>query len=120
MFESYTINNRKIHQKIGRIEEITNSFVWEVGISSNFIRRRSNFHGLKLKGMTQFTGTLMNAKSSYVDEAPYNESIQAFQVEDYTYGVFNDVLKFLEHHFNFSTILYKRRKKSVGDLLSSV
>ena len=40
-------------------------------ISSNFIKRRSNFHGLILKGMTEFSGTDMRADSSYLTSAPY-------------------------------------------------
>ena len=50
LFESYQINNRKTKQKLGNVDQITKKFVWEDGINSDFITRRSNFHGLILKG----------------------------------------------------------------------
>ena len=116
LFESYTINNKIVKQKLGHVEETTMSFVWEDGLTSNFIERRSNFHGLKIKGMTEFTGTLMNAKSSYIDKAPFIKNIDSYQIENFTYGVFNDVLKFLEQHYNFSTTLYKRKEAIWGQV----
>ena len=51
LFESYQINNREIKQKLGIVDRITKKFVWEHGIiNSDFITRRSNFHGLILRG----------------------------------------------------------------------
>ena len=50
LFESYKINNREIKQKLGNVDQIAKMFVWEDGINSDFINRRSNFHGLILKG----------------------------------------------------------------------
>ena len=50
LFESYQINNRTTKQKLGNVDQISKKFVWEDGINSDFITRRSNFHGLKLKG----------------------------------------------------------------------
>ena len=50
LFESYQINNRDIKQKLGYIDQVTKIIVWLAEINSNFITRRSNFHGLILKG----------------------------------------------------------------------
>ena len=50
LFESYQINNREIKQKLGYIDQVSKIIEWEAEINSNFITRRSNFHGLILRG----------------------------------------------------------------------
>ena len=50
LFESYQINNREIKQKLGYIDQVSKIIEWEAEINSNLITRRSNFHGLILKG----------------------------------------------------------------------
>ena len=50
LFESYQINKIKIQRKLGQILPATNTFLWDTGIDSSFVKRRSNFHGLNLKG----------------------------------------------------------------------
>ena len=50
LFENYQINRIKIQRKLGQILPDTNAFFWESGIDQSFVKRRSNFHGLKLKG----------------------------------------------------------------------
>ena len=50
LFENYQINKIKIQRKLGQILPATNTFLWETGIDSSFVKRRSNFQGLKLKG----------------------------------------------------------------------
>ena len=69
IYEKYTINNQKIKNKLGQIKQ--NGFEWIISVNSNFVKRRSNFHGLVLKGMTEFSGFDMNANSSYRTSAPY-------------------------------------------------
>ena len=69
VYESYNINDIKINKKLGQVTK--DGFEWMESISSNFIKRRSNFHGLILKGMTEFSGTDMRADSSYLTSAPY-------------------------------------------------
>ena len=60
-------------------------------------------------GMTEFSGTQMNARLSYIDEAPYFENNKTYRVNNYTYGMFHDILQLLENQLNFSTTLYKRK-----------
>ena len=69
VYENYNINDRKIIKKLGQVT--INGFVWMESVSSNFIKRRSNFHGLILKGMTENTGTDMKVDFSYLTSAPY-------------------------------------------------
>ena len=69
VYENYNINDRKIIKKLGQVT--INGFVWMESVSSNFIKRRSNFHGLILKGMTENSGTDMKVDVSYLTSAPY-------------------------------------------------
>ena len=69
VYEKYNINDRKIIKKLGQVTE--NGFEWMKSVTSNIIKRRSDFHGLILKGMTEFVGTDMRADDSYLTSAPY-------------------------------------------------
>ena len=69
IFESYVVNKQKIKRKLGYINPKTNNFIWNEYLNSNFVKRRSNFHGIILKGMVEFTGVLMNADQSYLTNA---------------------------------------------------
>ena len=66
IFETYFINNKHIKQKLGSVSSNTTTFIWKNNIQTSFIKRRSNFHGLKLKGMVEFSGYSMNANLSYI------------------------------------------------------
>ena len=93
---------------------ITNQFQWEVNISSDFIKRRSNFHGLVLKGVVNFLGFEMNAYASYLKNAPYFSNNETYDVTGFTYGLFHDVLDILQDSLNFTTVLYKRKDGAWG------
>ena len=80
IFEKYVINNQIIKKKLGQLKE--NIFKWTV--NTNFIKRRSNFHGLVLKGMVEFSGFDMNANSSYQTSAPYFAGCIMFQIRNYS------------------------------------
>ena len=67
VMESYTINDYNIHRKIGKITR--NGFQWTM--NSNFLHRRSDFHGLTLKVMVEWEGFNMNADNKYLTSAPY-------------------------------------------------
>ena len=113
-YEAYTVNNFVVKKKLGEIDVITNQFQWEVNINPNFIKRRSNFHGLLLKGVVQFSGLDMNANASYLVNAPYFSSNGTYEVTGFTYGLFNDVLDILQDCLNFTTVLYKRKEVAWG------
>ena len=113
-YETYLINNQYVRRKLGHFNSQKNTFIWSENVDSNLYKRRSNFHGKVFKGMTEFSGTDMNAKPSYVKNAPYFSNNQTFLINGYTYGLFNDILHILEAKLNFSTLLYKRKKVGWG------
>ena len=114
IYEAYTVNNFVVKKKLGKIDAITNQFQWKVNINSDFIKRRSNFHGLVLKGVVQFSGLEMNAYASYLENAPYFSNNETYEVTGFTYGLFNDVLDILQDCLNFTTVLYKRKEVTWG------
>ena len=54
IFEKYTVNNHAIIKRLGQFDG--NIFKPANGIESNFLKRRANFQGTKLIGMTEISG----------------------------------------------------------------
>ena len=114
IYEAYTVNDVVIKKKLGGINIVTNNFLWDVNVNSDFIKRRSDFHGAVLKGVVQFSGLNINANSLYLENAPYFSNNDSYDVTEYTYGSYKDILLILQEQLNFTTILYKRRKEVWG------
>ena len=106
--EIYTINGIKIQRKLGQINSINEKFIWNKVYNTNFNARRSNFHGITLRGVVQFN-TDIKAKSEYKTKAPYFPNNETYLVNDYVYGICVDVLKELESELNFTTLIFKRK-----------
>ena len=83
LFETYSINNQKIKRKLGFISSKNTNFFWENNISSNFIKRRSNFHGLTLKVMVEFSGSSMNVDPTYIEKSPYFSNNETYKGPNY-------------------------------------
>ena len=112
--ETYIINGKSIKRKLGQINSGTNTFVWEDQINPNFIKRRSNFHGLVLTCMVEYEENLINAHPSYLTNAPYFPNNKTYQVNGFTFGIFQDILEELQDQLNFSTVIYKNELPSWG------
>ena len=111
IFESYDINGIKIQQKIAKInKEIT--FIWEE--NPNFIKRRSNFHGLHIKGLTHVIGIQLILDSNFEFNAPYFSKNASYQVNDYVSGIYYDVLKELQSQLNFTVSIFHKCDNKVG------
>ena len=94
---AYRINGRHIQRKLGVIKSDTNIFLWDNGITQDYVKRRSDFHGLVLTGMTEFNSAeLMNVDPSYIKSAQYFESNDTYLVSGLTYGFFNDMINELQ------------------------
>ena len=113
IFEKYVINKKDIKRKLGSISK-NKQFFWEKDVNPNLILRRANFHGLRLKAMVEFTGSMVGADPDYVNKAPYFPNNQTYLVNGYTYGKYNDVLETLQSQLNFTTDLYKRKETAWG------
>ena len=117
MYEKYTVNDVEIKRKLGHIiDSDSKKFVWYDNSNQDFIKRRSNFQGLTMKAMVEFRGTEMNANSKYKKMAPYYKSNDTYLINGYSYGILNDVLQELQYQLNFTTLLFKKRKVTWGDM----
>ena len=59
-FETYTINQVRILNKLGMFYK-NSSFILENEHSPNFLKRRSNFHGLPLKGLYRHGQSILDS-----------------------------------------------------------
>ena len=114
IYEAYTINNVVVKKIIAHIDKVTNNFRWQTEVNPYFVKRRSDFQGVILKGMVEFWGLIMNADKSYLGKAPYFSNNETYEITGFTYGLFHDVLMTLQDRLNFTTVLYKRKKVSWG------
>ena len=117
VFEVYGINKERIIQKVGALAS-TFKFKWTT--EPNFLKRRSNFNGISLVGMTNDEGKsiywdqkfLKNKENFYISEN------KTYNVTDHVQGIYIDVLKLLEAKHNFSTQLYHREDQQWGTIVS--
>ena len=84
-FEVYSINGNKIVRKLGYFNEVY-KFVWSNEINQNFIKRRSNFHGLQLKAVTESWANDLILDSRYKKDAPYFANNDTYFVNGHTLG----------------------------------
>ena len=114
VFEIYQIGNHHIHKKLGKFNDFTHDFVWSKGIERDYIKRRSNFHGVELKAMTETTGTMIKLDSGYIANARYFSENETYLVNKYVMGSFHDILLELQFQLNFTTKIFKRKKRAWG------
>ena len=82
----------------------------------SFVKRRSNFYGLTIKGIIALQKTFMEVHPNFEEEAPFYSLNQTYLVNDYTFGTFNDVIQILANHFNLTLDLYKQKKQVWGNV----
>ena len=115
IYEAYKINHVIIKKKLGYVDLSSNNFIWQKDENPNFVKRRSDFHGIVLKGIVAFGGLgLFATDSSYQEKAPYFKNNETYQVNGFTDGLFHDILMTLQDTLNFTTVLYKRKKVAYG------
>ena len=114
IYEAYTINNVVLKKKLAHVDWASNNFIWQIEVNPDFVQRRSDFQGITLKGMVDFWGLLMNADSSYLEKAPYFSNNETYEITDFTFGLYDDVLMTLQDRLNFTSVLYKRKNGSFG------
>ena len=117
-FESYEINDVQVKTKLGRFDEKTNKFQWE-DIETEFMKRRSDFHGIELTAMTEASG-LINIDPAYKQDLNFHKSKDAYLVTDFVSGLYHEILLELEKKLNFTTSIYKRKDGGWGFVYPSV
>lgn len=113
-YETYTINDHQIQQKLGKFDTSTNDFIWAENVEPEFITRRSNFHGMPLKAMTEATGNDIIFEANCMDRTIFFESNQTYLVTNCTSGRFYDIFLSMQTQLNFTADLYNRLDKGWG------
>ena len=114
VFENYQVNGQNIKRNLGYFDVNHTEFIWTSGVDSSFVRRRSNFQGLVLKGMIENSRVATRIHKNYKMDAPYFPSNETYFMNNHVRGLFIDVLEILEERLNFTTMLYKRKEYSFG------
>lgn len=114
VYEAYKINGKIIKQNLGYLSQLERRFVWIENIEKDFIKRRSNFHGIILKAMTDVSGNEIAFDPKYPELATYFSNNETYEMTNYTTGIYIDVLNELQNALNFSTIIYKRKVLAWG------
>ena len=118
LYEFYYVQSIRIVRELGKISG--NQFLWKVAVDQDFVRRRSNLHGIVLKAMTEHFGNFVLLNETYRETAPYFPKNDTFLINNYISGLCQDILVELQNVLNFTTLLYKRSKVSWGVPKSSV
>ena len=83
----------------------------------SFVKRRSNFYGIELKGEIMETEKTMEIDKKYKTNSPYFPNNETFKENGFMRGLIYDVWRILELNLNFTSTLYKRKKTDWGTAL---
>ena len=86
-------------------------------MQSSFVRRRSDFHGLTMKGVFVPQDGFMDIIENYEEKIPYMQETKTYIANGFTYGIFNDILQRLEKQHNFSCQLYIQNPRKWGKVV---
>ena len=114
LYEMYQVNNNLIQRKLGKWNQSSNKFEWNHTVNPHFTKRRGNFYGIHLMAMTETEGKSIEFDSNYQTRAPFFRENDTYYVNDYTQGIYHDVLKIMQNRLNFTTSLYKRKIEAWG------
>ena len=114
LYEMYQVNNILIQRKLGKWNQNSNKFEWNHTVNPHFTKRRGNFYGSHLMAMTETEGKSIEFDSNYHKRAPFFRENDTYCVNDYTQGIYHDVLKIMQNRLNFTTSLYKRKIEAWG------
>ena len=114
LYESYQIVSHNITRKLGHVEG--NVFIWSLGVRSIFQQRRSNFHGISLKAITDNIANFVKIHPKFEQTATYFPSNETFLVNNFISGFSQDILMELENYLNFTIEVYKSRVTNWGQI----
>ena len=113
LFETYEINSIKIEKKIAQIiiDDAANQISLDWTENSYFTKRRSDFQGLILNGLTDEEGSSITLNSNYCNLSKTfgHKNSSYFNVTGYVSGIYYEVLQLLQSRLNFTTNLSKRQ-----------
>ena len=113
VYETYFINDIKVLRKVASTLS-RNKLIWHE--DPVLVNRRSNFQGLRLKGIVEDNGYWAKVNSSFINEAPYSNQDEKFLVTNYVSGIVIDILNMLKLELNFTLDHYLRKDRQWGNV----
>ena len=109
IYEKYSINGYAVDRILGQFGN--NTYYPRKDLEDNFIKRRNDFFGLELVGLTD-----ESQETDIIDlnKAIYFSSNDTFDVTNHVRGPHYRILKSLEATLNFTTKLYHRKSGGWG------
>ena len=115
VFEQYSINGE---YKTNQLGFFNSNYQYQQVIDTQFLERRSNFHGYHMKAIADEVGPFVYFNLS---TATLDETTQMYDVTHSTKGMYYDLFLALQEKLNFTAKLYKRKDSKWGmvNLLSN-
>ena len=102
VYEQYEINNQIIKNQIGSFDS---EFNFISATTKSFEERRSNFHGYRLKAMTEEAPPFISID---ISTSTFDEESSTFDVTESVEGIYHELFNDMQKLFNFSATLHKR------------
>ena len=109
LYEKYMVNSYVVVEMLGQF--VNNTYFPRKDIEDNFMKRRNDFHGLELVGLTEES---QYSHLTNLTKAKYFPSNDTYDVTNHIHGSYYEILQDLETRLNFTTKLYKRKIKGWG------
>ena len=116
VYESYTVNGRNIVHYLGQfqVKLLLPSFTESDCYVPSLIRRRGNFYGMQIIGMTEYEPPMIYFPRDFDKKVAYFPNNKTYDITYIVNGYFMDALHSLEKKYNFTMKLYKRKDAGWG------
>ena len=119
LFETYSINGVNVINELGHLIKDEAIDVWIFNhsnlISELFERRRGNFHGKHLVGMTNEYAPSVVLPKDFEEKVKYFPENETYDVTEYVTGTYIDFLHLSQSLLNFTSTIYMRKDRVWGN-----
>ena len=119
LFETYSVNDVKVTNVLGQLLKHEVSDVWifnrSILMDELFERRRGNFHGKHLVGMTNEYAPSVVLPKDFEEKVKYFPENETYDVTEYVTGTYIDFLHLSQSLLNFTSTIYMRKDRVWGN-----
>ena len=115
IFETYSINNKKMSGKLALIGQ-EYEIIWLKNPS--IFQRRSNFQGKHFEALTATYGSWAVVNRTYFSEVPYFKENDAYLVNNYVSGILIDIMNIMKKELNFTINFYEKRVRNWSTVIA--
>ena len=121
LFETYSVNEVKITNVLGQFNQNEASNVWifyrSILMDELFERRRGNFHGKHLIGMTSEYAPSVVLPKDFEEKVKYYPENETYEVTEFVSGTYIGFLHLSQSLLNFTSTIYMRKDRVWGNVL---